>query len=98
MNEMTEKSYRAVRCLYCSEPILLSARLLEIFVVESHSTTTELQGQSNVFSLRCGACSKEARYLKSEIEKIEGDPPQSGDTIQFGPTRYSRHFGKVAGQ
>jgi hypothetical protein len=97
-SEMTEKSYEAVRCLYCSEPIPLSARLLEIFVVESDSATTELQGQSNVFTLRCGACSKESRYLKSEIEMIEGDPPKSGDMIRFSTTRYSRPFRKAAGQ
>jgi hypothetical protein len=65
-SEMTEKSYQAVRCSYCSEPIPLSTRLLEIFVAESDNTT-ESQCQSQVFILRCEACSKESRYLKTEI-------------------------------
>jgi hypothetical protein len=97
-SEMTEKSYQAVRCLYCSEPIPLSARLLEIFALESYSTTGELQVQSKVFTLRCGACSKESRYLKSEIETFEGDPPESGDMIRSGPTDYPRPFRTAAGQ
>lgn len=97
-SEMREKSYEAVRCLYCSEPIPLSTRLLEIFVLESDGTTTELRRQSNVFTLRCAACSKETCYLKSEIETFEGDPPQSGDVTPSGPRRYARSLHKAAGQ
>src|SRR5579863_8865559 len=56
-SEMSEKSYQAVRCSYCSEPIPLSTRLLKLFVVESDKTA-ELRCQSQVFILRCEACSK----------------------------------------
>jgi hypothetical protein len=83
-SEMTEKSYQAVRCSYCSEPIPLSIRLLELFVAESDDTA-EPQSQSQVFILRCEACSKESRYLKAEIDTLEGEPRQSGEMNRFGP-------------
>jgi hypothetical protein len=72
-NQVTRNSYQAVRCLYCSEPIPLSSRLLELFVVESESTIAKLQGESQVFILRCKVCSKENRYLKAEIETFESE-------------------------
>jgi hypothetical protein len=77
-SEMTEKSYQAVRCFYCSEPIRLSTRLLELCRVDSDSATAERQCHCQVFNLRCGSCSKEIRYLKSEIETFEGAPPKTG--------------------
>src|SRR5580704_5991429 len=46
-SEMSEKSYQAVRCAYCSEPIPLSTRLLEIFDAES-GNTAEPQSRSQV--------------------------------------------------
>jgi hypothetical protein len=97
-SEMAEKSYQAVRCLYCSDPIPLSTRLLELCVIESDSATAELQSQSQVFILRCEACSKESRYLKAEIETFDGDPPTSGDVNRSGPRRYPRSLRKAAGQ
>jgi hypothetical protein len=97
-SQMAEKSYQAVRCFYCSEPIPLSSRLLELFVVESESTTAKLQGESQVFILRCEACAKESRYLKAAIDTLEGEPPQKGDVIRSGPRRYPRSLRKAAGQ
>jgi hypothetical protein len=96
-SEMTEKSYQAVRCSYCSEPIPLSTRLLEIFVAESDNTA-ESQCQSQVFILRCDACSKESRYLKTEINTLEGEPRQSGDLNKFSPRGYPKSLRKAAGQ
>jgi len=96
-SEMTEKSYQAVRCTYCSEPIPLSTRLLEIFVAESDKTA-ESQCQSQVFILRCEACSKESRYLKAEIDTFEGEPRQSGDLNRFSPRSYLKSLRKAAGQ
>jgi hypothetical protein len=96
-SEMTERSYQAVRCIYCSEPIPLSPRLLELCLVESKSTTSGLQSQSQVFILRCEACSKESRYLKVEIENFEGDPPEAGDVNGGGPRRYQRFLRKAVG-
>jgi hypothetical protein len=75
--EMSEKSYAAVRCSYCSEPIPLSSRLIKVFVAESHKKA-ELQCQSQTFILRCEACSKESRYLKGEIETSEIVSRQTG--------------------
>ena len=96
-SEMSEKSYQAVRCSYCSEPIPLSTRLLEIFVAESDNAA-ETQCQSQVFILRCDACSKESRYLKAEIDSFEGEPRQRGDVNRFGPRGYARSLRKAAGQ
>jgi hypothetical protein len=95
-SEMTEKSYQAVRCSYCSEPIPLSTRLLEIFVAESDNTV-ESQCQSQVFILRCDACSKEGRYLKSEIGTFESKSSQVDDLNRFGPRRSPASYRKAAG-
>jgi len=67
-SETKETSYQAVRCLYCSKPIPLSTRMLELAHVDSGSTTAELQCKCQVFILRCEDCSKESRYLKAQIE------------------------------
>jgi hypothetical protein len=83
-SEMSEKSYQAVRCSYCSEPIPLSTRLLKLFVTV-FDNTAEPRSQSQVFILRCEACSKESRYLKAEIDTFEGEPRQSGDLNRFSP-------------
>jgi hypothetical protein len=96
-SEMSEKSYQAVRCSYCSEPIPLSTRLLEIFIAESDNRV-EPQSQSQVFILRCEACSKESCYLKAEIDTLEGEPLQRGDVNRFGPRGYPNSLRKAAGQ
>ena len=96
-SEMLEKSYQAVRCAYCSEPIPLSTRLLEIFVAES-GNTAEPQSRSQVFILRCEACSKESRYLKAEIDTLEGEPRQRGDVNRSSPRGYPKSLRKAAGQ
>lgn len=95
--EMTEKCYQAVRCLYCSEPIPLSNRLLELCAIESDSTTIELHGLSQVFTLRCEICSKEGRYLWVEIGTFEGERPKRGVVGRAGPKRYSKSFRDAAG-
>jgi len=96
-SEMSEKSYQAVRCSYCSEPIPLSTRLLNLFVTESDNTA-EPQCQSQVFILRCEACSKESRYLKAEIDTLEGEPLQKDDVNRFGPRGYPKFLRKAADQ
>jgi hypothetical protein len=96
-SEITEKSYQAVRCSYCSEPIPLSSRLLELCHFHSDSTSAELQRQCQVFILRCEACSKEGRYLKAEIETLNGEPRKSGDLYRFGPRGYPMALCKAAG-
>jgi len=96
-SEMSEKSYQAVRCCYCSEPIPLSARLLKLFTSESNNIA-EPQCQSQVFILRCEACFKESRYLKDEIDTFEGEPRQSGDVNRSGPRGYPKSLRKAAGQ
>ena len=97
-SEMKRKSYQAVRCIYCSEAIPLSPSLLALCAVESESATGELQSQSQVFILRCEACSRESRYLKSEIENFEGDPPEAGDVNPAGPKHYPKSLRKASGQ
>jgi hypothetical protein len=96
-SEMSEKSYQAVRCSYCSEPILLSVRLLELRHVDFDGETAEVQGQCQVFILRCEACSKEGRYLKSEIEIFESESPQTADLHRFSPRRSPAAHQKAAG-
>ena len=97
-SEMTENSYQAVRCFTCSEPIPLSTRLLDLSVVESDKVTAEQQYQPQVFTLRCKACFRESRYIKSEIEIFEGEPPNAGQANRSGPRRYPRSLRKAAGQ
>jgi hypothetical protein len=93
---MSERPYQAVRCSYCSEPIPLSDRLSKLFAAES-GKTAELQCQSQVFNLRCEACSKESRYLKTEIEAFESGSPDMGDLNRFGPRRSARFYRRAAG-
>jgi hypothetical protein len=95
-SEMSEKSYQAVRCSHCSEPIPLSDRLSRFFVAESDNTAI-LQCQSQVFTLRCEACSKESRYLKTDIETFESGSPDAGDLNRFGPRRSAWAYRKAAG-
>jgi hypothetical protein len=97
-SEMIRKSYQAVRCLFCSEPIRLSTRLSELCVFESDETPAERQRKSQVFILRCEACSKENRYLKSEIEAFAGEPPTTSDANHFGPRSYRSSLRKAAAQ
>jgi hypothetical protein len=96
-SEMSEKSYLAVRCFYCSQPIQLSTRLLELRLVDSDCTTARQQSQCQVFILRCEACSKEGRYLKSEIEIFESESLQTADLNRFGPRRSPAARRKAAG-
>jgi hypothetical protein len=97
-SEMTYRSYQAVRCLYCSDPIPLSVTLLKLYVVESAETTAERPCQSQVFTLRCESCSRESAYLKSEIESFEGEPPKAGQANRSGARRYPKSLRKAAGQ
>ena len=91
-SKMSEKSYQAVRCLYCSEPIRLSPRLVELCCADS-----ELQSHCQVFILRCDACSKEGRYLMAEIETHESESSDIRDLNQFGPRRSPVSYRKAAG-
>jgi hypothetical protein len=84
-SEIEERSCQAVRCLYCLEPIPLSASLLRRLAVKSDSSAA-LEDGSPVFILRCEACSKERRYFKSEISIIDLGPVGS----RPGPRGYSR--------
>jgi hypothetical protein len=97
-SEMTGKYYQAVRCFQCSKPIPLSTRLLELCHFDSGSTPAELEGQCQVFILRCDACSKESRYLKTEIETFEEDPPHRGDVNPSVPLNYPKSLRRAAGQ
>jgi hypothetical protein len=86
--EIREKSYQAVRCLFCA-PIPLSTNLLSLSAAESERTIAQQQGRSQVFILRCEACYRESGYLKSEIESFEGYQPEAGDVNRVGARRYS---------
>ncbi len=97
-SEMTRKSYEIVRCFHCSRAIPLSTRLLELCHFDSDSIRAELECQCQVFILRCDACSKESRYLKTEIETLEGEPPHSGDVNRSAPRSYPKSLRKAAGQ
>jgi hypothetical protein len=77
-------SYQAVRCSCCSEPIPLSTLLVKLFVTESDDPNDQYR-RSQVFILRCEACSKESCYLKSEIETFESESLHPGGHARFGP-------------
>jgi hypothetical protein len=74
-SEKREKSCRAVRCFYCSEPNRLSIRRLELCKVHSDNTSAKLDCHCSVFILRCDACSRESRYLKAKIDTFGIVPP-----------------------
>src|SRR6202023_1875831 len=91
-SEMTEKSFLAVRCFCCSEPIRLSARMIELCHFESDSTTSELQGYGQVFILRCNSCSKEIHYLKSQIEMFEEKASKASEVHRTPYRKFSREL------
>jgi hypothetical protein len=93
---MTQKSYQAVRCLFCAEPIPLSASLLSLCIVESGGMTTEQQLSPQEILVRCEACARESHYLKSEIENFEGEPPEAIDVNRREPAQYPRTMRKAA--
>jgi hypothetical protein len=97
-SEMTGKSYEAVRCFHCSEPIPLSARLLELCHVGFDRANAELPYLCQVFILRCNSCTKELHYLKSEIETFEGEPSLSRDMKPSVPRDFQKSLRSAAGQ
>jgi hypothetical protein len=96
-SEMTEKSYLAVRCFYCSEPIRLSARMIELCHFESDSTTSELQSYCQVFILRCDSCSKEIHYLKSQTEMFEEEASKASGVNRNPHKSFPTALPKAAG-
>jgi hypothetical protein len=94
-SDMSGTSYQAVRCSYCSELIPLSTRLVKLFVTESDDPN-EQHRRSQVFTLRCEACSKESCFLKSEIQTLESESPQPSDGAGFGPLGSRRSYRRTA--
>jgi hypothetical protein len=83
IQEAKSRTYRAVLCKHCREPIPVPAIVIRI---ESLSEPDQSEaGQSErVFTLRCRACVCEHPYRSREILEIEGEPKGrriSGQTI-----------------
>ena len=72
--EMEQRSYRGVKCLYCKQPIRISQLVLNIEAEVQASGTTPTGLRCHVFQLRCAACVKERQYKIAEILQFEGPP------------------------
>lgn len=73
IQEVKSRTYRAVVCKHCREPIPVPAIVIRIESLSQERQ--EAEGQSErVFTLRCRACVGEHPYRSSEIVEVEGEP------------------------
>ena len=68
MNAEATETHSSVRCIFCAQPIPLSAKLANLHVVaKDESNRAEYENRSGVMLLRCPKCSREAPYRRDEI-------------------------------
>ena len=79
IREALESHDRVVKCLFCAQPFPISARLASLYVVAKDEAEREEQARrSQVVTLRCPKCSREAPYRRSDVitrEVIAGELP-----------------------
>jgi hypothetical protein len=64
------KSYPGVSCIWCSEPIPVSAKVASLRQESAHGETNS----PYAFVARCKVCEYESVYAISGIEIFEGEP------------------------
>ena len=65
------KSYRAVICACCNEPIPISQKVATLLAEAEH----EEKNAARAFISRCKLCECERVYTISDLRRIEGEPP-----------------------
>ena len=85
--DMEQRSYRGVKCLYCKKPIRVSPLVLRIEAELKCCDTMPKRLRCHAFNLRCAACVKERPYKIAEILQFEGPPATfvTRDDPSFSP-------------
>ena len=73
MEETQHQQFRGVVCLHCKAPIPVPA-VVGRTGVDLREGEEALQGNSQVFAVRCPVCLKEKPYWTKEIVTFEGIP------------------------
>jgi hypothetical protein len=78
--ETIDRSYPAVLCVQCSEPVRVPARVVSL------QNEIEKKGTDLVFAFtaRCELCESKEVYLFSDIQRFEGEPKRSPKTRTVG--------------
>jgi hypothetical protein len=64
------KSYRAVLCSRCNEPIPASSRVISLLIEAAHRDRTV----PHKFIARCKLCGYESVYANSDVRTFDGEP------------------------
>jgi hypothetical protein len=64
------KSYRAVLCSRCNEPIPVSAKIISLQDEFEYTDT----GAPRAFTARCRVCEEESVYAVTDVQRFDGEP------------------------
>ena len=64
------KSYRGVSCIWCREPIAISAKVADL----QHELQSGETNPPNAFIARCKLCECENIYSITDIQTLDGEP------------------------
>lgn len=70
MNAELIKSYRAVICSYCNEPIAVSSKVVALQGEVGDGNTNV----PHTFTVRCKMCEYERVYAIHDVRSFEGEP------------------------
>ena len=94
MNQLVNRTYSAVLCLTCREPIPVPPivkRLRDVAHAEGH----EAWANQRVFQLRCRTCGREKPYHFGQVIEVAGEPKvrPAGPSRAAGLSARSRAMG-----
>jgi hypothetical protein len=98
VEEEVKGHYRGILCLFCRQPIPLSAKMASLEAVEQDTQPDAAEERlSRVITVRCRACQKEAPYRVSEFADFEGTPRPTGSSRPVVVPWRQRSMAKASG-